>query len=109
MAGFSPNASILYSGSTAGTAISPSSGQSMNGWELLNLSTVAFYGMFALSSLTTISTGSTAAAAARGFTLAPGLAGAGPVQYRSDFPFVSLLSTGTGLSGIVSVTRGQFF
>ena len=103
---FNPSYTQLISLTTVGSAgISASTGSGMQGTELSNLSTNNCFGEFFLTS-TGVATLPTTAAIAPGFCLP---AGAKNQRFVCNpGAFLSMLTTGVGLTAIISVTAGQF-
>ena len=103
---FNPVQTLLISLTTAGSAgVSASTGSAMQGVELSNLSTNNCFGDFFLTS-TGVATLATTAASAGGFCLP---ASAKNVRFVCNpGAFLSMVTTGVGLTAIVSVTAGQF-
>lgn len=108
MAAYSLNPSFtqLIALTTVGSpGISASTGSGMQAVELSNLSTNNCFGTFSLTS-TGVATLPTTGAIAPGFALP---ASAKNVRYVcAPGAYVSMLTTGVGLTAIVSVTAGQF-
>lgn len=103
---FNPSFTQLISLTTVGSpGISASTGSGMQGVELSNLSTNNVFGEFFLTS-TGVATLATTGAAAPGFALP---ASAKNVRFVcSPGAYVSMLTTGVGLTAIISMTAGQF-